>query len=222
LQLMAYGGKGALLTLALLPTFGSRWLIPRFGEFMALYPSLQLNTKTYIEPFAFESSDVDMAIHFGSDAWLGAVCHRLMGEVAIPVCAPSLLGGRQPLGDPRAVADLPLLQHTTRPLAWLEWCSQVGAPPTNALNGVQFDHFYMMIQAAIAGLGVALLPRFLVHDALVSARLVVAADHELKTSSAYWLVYPQSKAQLPSVGHFRDWLLNVVSAEEASNRDEEE
>jgi LysR family transcriptional regulator, glycine cleavage system transcriptional activator len=217
LQLMAYDGKGAQLTLALLPTFGSRWLVPRIGEFVALHPSLQLNIKTYIEPFEFETSDVDAAIHFGSDAWVGAVCHRLMGEVAVPVCAPSLLGGRQPLSDPRAVVNFPLLQHTTRPLAWLEWCSQVGAPATNALGGARFDHFYMMIQAAIAGLGVALLPRFLVHDELTSGRLVVAADHELKTASAYWLVYPEKKAQLPAVGQFRDWLLNIVEADKTGD-----
>jgi LysR family glycine cleavage system transcriptional activator len=219
LQLMAYGGKGTQLTLALLPTFGSRWLVPRIGEFVALHPSLQLNIKTYVEPFALEMSDVDVAIHFGSNAWLGAVCHRLMGEVVVPVCAPSLLGGRHPLGDPQAVANLPLLQHTTRPLAWLEWCKQVGSPATNALSGARFDHFYMMTQAAIAGLGVALLPRFLVRDELASDRLVVAARHELRTSSAYWLVYKESKAHLPAVGQFRDWLLNVISEENASNCD---
>jgi len=213
LQLMAYDGKGAQLTLALLPTFGSRWLVPRIADFVALYPTLQLNIKTYIEPFEFDTSDVDAAIHFGSDAWVGAVCHRLMGEVSVPVCSPSLLGGRRPLNDPRAVVNFPLLQHTTRPLAWLEWCSQAGAPTTNVLGGARFDHFYMMIQAAIAGLGVALLPRFLVNDELVSGRLVVAAEHELKTSSAYWLVYPEKKAQLPAVGQFRDWLLTLVSAE---------
>jgi len=216
LQLMAYDGKEAQLTLAVLPTFGSRWLVPRIGEFVRMHPSMQLTVKTYIEPFAFETSDADVAIHFGSDAWLGAVCHRLMGEVAVPVCAPSLLGGREPRSDPRAVANFPLLQHTTRPLAWLEWCTQVGAPATKALSGARFDHFYMMIQAAIAGLGVALLPRFLVHDELVSGRLVVAANHELKTSSAYWLVYPEKKSQLPAVAQFRDWLLGIVSAENAS------
>lgn len=217
LQLMAYDGKGALLTLALLPTFGSRWLVPRIGEFMASHPTLQLNIKTYIEPFAFETSDVDIAIHFGSDAWVGAVCHRLMGEVAVPVCAPSLLGGRKPLTDARNIANFPLLQHTTRPLAWLEWCSQVGAPAANALGGPRFDHFYMMIQAAIAGLGIALLPRFLVNDELASGRLVVAAQPELKTSSAYWLVYPEKKAQLPAVRQFRDWLLGIVSAEKTDD-----
>jgi DNA-binding transcriptional LysR family regulator len=217
LRLMAYNGKGAQLTLALLPTFGSRWLVPRIGDFVALHPSLQLNIKTYIEPFEFETSEVDVAIHFGSDAWVGAVCHRLMGEAAVPVCAPSLLGGKQPLSDPRAVVNLPLLQHTTRPLAWLEWCSQVEAPATNALGGVRFDHFYMMIQAAIAGLGVALLPRFLVNDELAGGRLVAAADHALETSSAYWLVYPEKKAQLPAVGQFRDWLLSIITTENSGD-----
>jgi DNA-binding transcriptional LysR family regulator len=136
-----------------------------------------------------------------------------MGEVAVAVCAPSLVGGARGLGDPRAIANLPLLQHTTRPIAWLDWFSQVGVNGANALMGARFDHFYMMIQAAIAGLGVALLPKFLVSDELTSGRLVVAADHELQTSSAYWLVYPESKAHLPAVSHFRDWLLTVVSTE---------
>lgn len=211
LQLMAYGGKGTQLTVALLPTFGSRWMVPRLGEFLALHPQLQLNIKTYINPFSFEASDVDVAIHFGADAWPGAVCHRLMGEVSVPVCSPSLIQGLPPLDDPRAVADLPLLQHTTRPLAWLEWFSQLGVSGTNALCGTRFDHFYMMIQAAIAGLGVALLPRFLVQEELTAGRLILAAAQELKSSSAYWLVYPETKAHLPAVGNFRDWLLTVVS-----------
>ena len=213
LTLMAYGGRGPVLSLALLPTFGSRWLVPRLAEFVEAQPTIQLNITTYIEPFEFQGADVDAAIHFGTNAWPGAVCHRLMGEVAVPVCAPSLIGGSQPLIDPSHVARYPLLQHATRPLAWHEWFTQLGAPSVLAMGGIRFDHFYMMIQAAIAGLGVALLPRFLVNEELASGRLIVVASHELESSAAYWLVYPESKAHLPAVTCFRDWALSLASAE---------
>jgi DNA-binding transcriptional LysR family regulator len=125
LELMAYG-SGGLLTVALLPTFGSRWLIPRLGDFTARHPDLQLNLVTQVRPFEFAGSDVDVAIHFGSDVWPGAVCHRLMGEEIIPVAAPSLLGNRPSVARPEDVARYTLLQHTTRPQAWQEWLHEVG------------------------------------------------------------------------------------------------
>jgi DNA-binding transcriptional LysR family regulator len=212
LKLMSFGGKANTLMLAVLPTFGSRWLVPRLGDFMSLHPSVQLNITTYLEPFDFEESDVDLALHFGTDAWPGVVCHRLMGEVAIPVCAPSLLGGRCPLEDPRDVRNYPLLQHVTRPTAWLDWFAQLGGSGTEALVGPRFDQFYMVIQAAISGLGVALLPRFLVRDELARGQLILAAHHQLETASAYWLVYPERKANLPAVTQFRDWLRATVAA----------
>jgi DNA-binding transcriptional LysR family regulator len=213
LQLMSFGGRADTLTLAVLPTFGSRWLVPRLCGFMSLHPSIQLNVRTYIEPFDFEASDVDLALHFGSDVWPAAVCHRLMGEVAVPVCAPSLIGQRCPLDDPCDVGRHMLLQHATRPSAWLDWFAQLGVTGPHALAGPRFDQFYMVIQAAISGLGMALLPSFLVGDELASGRLVVAARQDLQTSSAYWLVYPQQKAHLPPVTLFRDWLLEAAREE---------
>lgn len=212
LQLISHGGRADALTLAVLPTFGSRWMVPRLADFIGTHPSIQLNIKTYIEPFDFAGSDVDLALHFGADAWPGAVCHRLMGEVAVPVCAPSLLGGRLALDDPRDVGKHPLLQHATRPTAWIDWFGTLGVAGNEGLKGPRFDQFYMVIQAAVAGLGVALLPQFLVTDELETGRLVIAARHMLETELAYWLVYPKEKAHLPVVTLFRDWLLDLVSA----------
>jgi DNA-binding transcriptional LysR family regulator len=208
MQIMRDGAKGPALTIAVLPTFGSRWLVPRLSEFLRAQPSLQFTIKTYIEPFPFEKSDIDVAIHFGSSAWPAAVSHMLMDEVAVPVCSPSITREDD---EVRALSCLPLLQHTTRPVAWLELFAQLGLPTTNALYGPRFDHFYMMIQAAIAGMGVALLPRFLVQKELLNGELVEAAPVGLRTDSAYWLVYPESKAQLPMVIGFRDWLLKSIS-----------
>jgi len=207
MQLMGYGNKESSLTIAVLPTFGSRWLVPRLSEYLGSEPTLQLTIKTYIEQFSFEKSDADVAIHFGSNVWPAAVCHMLMDEVAVPVCSPSLVRN---VGNDQELASLPLLQHTTRPLAWFQLFSQLGLPSANALCGPRFDHFYMMIQAAVAGIGAALLPRFLVEKELINGDLVEAASVGLRTDSSYWLVYPESKAHLPVVVSFRDWLLKSL------------
>jgi len=212
LQLMAHGGAAQMLNIAVLPTFGSRWLVPRLGDFIAEHPEVHLNLQTYLAPFELEHSEIDVALHFGSQLWPGATCRRLMGEVSVPVCAPSLIGGTAMPANATALSRYPLLQLSTRPRAWMEWFSQVGAREENAFKGPRFDQFYMVIQAAVAGLGMALLPRFLIEDELATGRLVVAAEQALETSAAYWLAVPEKKAHLPQVGAFCDWLIALVGA----------
>jgi DNA-binding transcriptional LysR family regulator len=197
-----------MLTVALLPTFGSRWLVPRLSDFTARHPDIQLNLVAQVKAFEFAGSDIDVAIHFGSPEWPGAVCHRLMGEVVVPVAAPSLLAGRSKRIRPKDIRHYTLLQHVTRPQAWQEWLRASGVNNLDGRMGPRFEQFHMVIQAAIAGLGLALLPRFLIQEELASGRLVVAADHSVKSEHAYYLVHPEHKAGLQRVVVFRDWLLS--------------
>lgn len=213
LQLMAYGGGGGTLTIALLPTFGSRWLIPRLGDFTARYPDIQMNLVTQVRPFNFDGSNIDAAIHFGSDAWPGAVCHRLMGETIVPVAAPSLLAGRSELSSPEEVGRYTLLQHVTRPQAWQEWLCDCGVNSVDGRKGPRFEQFQMVIQAAIAGLGLAVLPLFLVREELASGQLVVAVNRPVESQQAYYLVHPESKADLRPIVVFRTWLLEQCAAQ---------
>ena len=207
LQVMAYNGKGGVLTLALLPTFGTRWLVPRLGDFIARHGDIQLNLVTQVKPFQFQGSGIDAAIHFGSGIWPGAVCHRLMGEVIVPVGAPALLGGRRALERPEDVQQYALLQLATRPQAWEDWLRALGVEPALPPHGPRFEEFQMVIQAAIAGLGLAVLPRFLVQEELASGRLVVACDRPVPSEQAYYLVHPERKSDLYKVVVFRDWLI---------------
>jgi DNA-binding transcriptional LysR family regulator len=213
LEIMAYGSRGGVLTLALLPTFGSRWLVPRLGDFTARHPEIQLSLVAEVKPFDFGSGDIDAAIHFGSETWPGAVSHRLMGEVVVAVGAPSLLSGQKRLSRPEDVSRYPLLQHTTRPLAWQEWLRAAGVEHLDGRAGPRFEQFHMVIQAAIAGLGLAVLPRFLIQEELASGRLVVVIDRPVTSEYAYYLVYPERKAELPRVAAFRDWLLGCCKTE---------
>lgn len=207
LQIMAYGCDGGMLTIASLPTFGSRWLVPRLSDFAVNHPEIQLNLVTQVKPFDFDGSDIDAAIHFGTADWPGAVCHRLMGEVVVPVGAPSLIASRSKPRRPRDLARYPLLQHVTRPEAWQDWLRASGIDDLDAHAGPRFEQFHMVIQAAIAGLGLALLPRFLIQEELASGRLVVAIDRPIRSDRAYYLVHPERKAALQRVVVFRDWLL---------------
>jgi len=207
LQVMAYNGRGGVLTVALLPTFGSRWLVPRLGDFIARHGDIQLNLVTQVKPFDFKGSGIDAAIHFGAGVWPDAVCHRLMGEVIVPVGAPALLAGRPALEHPGEVQAFPLLQLTTRPQAWTGWLRAAGVEAPEAPRGPRFEEFHMIIQAAIAGLGLAVLPRFLIQEELAAGRLQVAVDRPVVSDQAYYLVHPERKADLYKVCVFRDWLV---------------
>lgn len=212
LQLMAYGSGGGVLTVALLPTFGSRWLVPRLADFTARHPDIQLNLVSTVRIFDFADSGIDVAIHFGAEAWPGAVCHRLMGETVVPVGSPALLSGRAPLERPEDVARFTLLQHATRPEAWHEWLLACGVEGIDGRVGPRFEQIYMVIQAAIAGLGLAVLPQFLIQEELASGRLLVAVDRPVTSDRAYYLVHPERKADLHRVIAFRDWLLEQCAA----------
>jgi DNA-binding transcriptional LysR family regulator len=126
----------------------------------------------------------------------------------IPVCAPALLGGHGPLARPEDVLRFPLLQLTSRPQAWTDWLRAAGVAPRHSPHGPRFEEFHMVIQAAIAGLGLAVLPRFLIQEELGSGRLVVAHDHPVTSDQAYHLVHPDRKADLYKVSVFRDWLVS--------------
>jgi LysR family glycine cleavage system transcriptional activator len=211
LALMAHSGTSGVLNLAILPTFGSRWLVPRLGSFTLQYPEIQLNLLTRLKPFDFANEDIDVAIHFGDSSWPGVEYHWLMGEETVPVCAPSLLAGRS-LHGAEDLAGFTLLQQTTRPQAWANWFEAVGAQRLNSAQGPRFEQFYMVIQAALAGLGMAVLPLFLVQEELASGRLVVAIDQPVTSRNAYYLVHPSSKNDAYPVQVFRDWLLGEARA----------
>ncbi len=203
---MAFRGATGVLHLAILPTFGTRWLIPRLPRFTERHPGITINFTTRLVPFDFSREPIDAAIHFGDPVWPGAILHRLMGEEVVPVAAPALVA-RIGLASPADMLRAPLLQQSTRPRAWASWLEQQGLPPERALMGPRFEQFAMVSQAAVAGLGLAIVPRFLVEEELRAGSLVIPFDRPVTGSGGYYLVYPEARAEWPAVIAFRDWLL---------------
>ncbi len=201
------------LNLAILPTFGTRWLMPRIPGFVARHPEITINFATRIGVFEFDRDGIDMAIHIGpvgekGPDWPGAECTFLMEEMVAPVCSPGFLKHHSITGA-EDLLRLPLLHMASRPGAWSHWFESLGVTGISA-QGMRFEQFGSVAQACIAGLGVALMPLFLIDSELAAGQLVEAYPHQVRSPSAYYAVAPRSKADFRPVAVFRAWLLEEV------------
>ena len=195
---------GGTVNLAILPTFGMRWLVPRLPDFARLHPDITINMSTRLERVNFATEPFDAAISFGEEEWPGTARIRLRRESVVAVCAPELLDDVA-LQAPEDIRKLPLLHIATRPGAWAEWLAEHGVA-TEALAGTMFDQFSTITQAALHGLGVALLPDYLAEQDLATGRLVRVWGGPIEMRGAYYLVWPRSRAHAPALHRFRDWL----------------
>jgi LysR family transcriptional regulator, glycine cleavage system transcriptional activator len=200
---------GGTLTLAILPAFGTRWLAPRLGGFLKDHPGINVNLATRLKRFNFAAEGFDAAIHFGTADWREADHLKLFDERLTACISPALLRDR-PVGKPEDVLDLPLLQLETRTSAWAIWFEAQGIRPRR-VTGMLFDQFATMTQAAIAGLGVALLPDYLAADEIQAGRLVPLLRPSVAGTGTYWLAWPTSRANYPPLVSFRSWLEKVVA-----------
>ena len=134
---------------------------------------------------------------------------RLRSEQVIPVCSPRLKEELAP-ARPEDLRAAPLLHLATRPDAWESWfaANDVAA---EGVHGMLLDQFAMVAQAAIAGLGLALLPDFLIEEELARGTLVAALDRPLRSEGAYWLVWPVDRADHPPLAAFRGWLVGEAA-----------
>jgi len=208
-RILTHGRKGGTLVLACLPTFGSRWLVPRLNRFLESNPGIDINLVSKISRFSFEGEGPHAAIYFGEGAWPGAEMDYLMSERVVPVAAPSLIGGIEATG-PEAILRLPLIQHTTRPTLWRDWLDFAGLASANGMVGPKFEYYALVIEAAVAGIGVALLPEFLVRRELQSGLLVHVVDLPMPCREAYYYVYPKKFSENPNVACFGAWLKREI------------
>lgn len=205
-NLIANQGKGGILSLATPPAFGTKWLMPRLHRFTSAHPEIVINLATRARPFDMAAESIDVAIHYGNNDWPGVLSDRLLGGDMVVVCAPTYLKGRDLLKGPQDIPNHTLLQWSVRPNMWGEWMNAKGVEGSNAWTGPRFEHLYMVMQAAIGHLGVALLPRILVEDDIQAGRLIVPFDDPYVSADAYCLVYRPDKRGDQKIQLFRRWL----------------
>lgn len=227
LDAMAHQGHGGALSLAAVPTFATRWLIPRLPQFAALHPDTVVHIETRTRPFLFADTAFDAALYSGTPEqvahWPGTEAHLLIREDVLPVCSPRLLEAAVARGRgrayqgvaPQVLSELPLLQQSTRPYGWRQWFEAAGVQAPRALEGPRYELFSMLAVAAAHGLGVALMPPMLIEAEIARGELVVACPQALRGERAYYLVTPAQGAG-PALAAFLPWLQAQVGKEPAT------
>jgi LysR family transcriptional regulator, glycine cleavage system transcriptional activator len=196
-----------VLRVAVLPTLATRWMLPRIPLFLAKQPGIALDFTTRLTQFDFRDEPFDCAIQYGEAVWPAAQTTVLFREDMVPVASP---GYREQVGL-RCDEDLQratLIQHRLRPHLWKNWFSRFGIHHRAPTKGCNFDQFSMVIEAAAVGLGLGLIPQFMIEDELRSGRLVVVASHRLRTEHSYYVAVPQSRLQDTLTMGFVGWLVN--------------
>jgi DNA-binding transcriptional LysR family regulator len=209
---MAYQNGQKFLELAVIPTFTSKWLIPKIAEFSALYPDITINLSERALPFLFGDSIFAAAIHYRHPAWAGCTQEALFDEELVPVCSPKLLADRK-VNSVADLANFPMLHKNTREDAWTRWFAAAGHEELAPMAGPRYDLFSMIIQGACFGIGVALVPRLYVQDELKNGSLVIPIDFSIRGLKQYCVVYPDHKEVSPAARLFFDWLIHAASEE---------
>lgn len=211
------GQQGAMtIELAVVPTFGTQWLLPRLKDFQQLHPQVTVNLTNRTRPFLFADTDFDAAVYFGDGVWSGTSAHALMYEKPVPVCSPALLDGTTQL-SPLALAELPLLQQTTRPYNWRQWFAAQGMNIARDMSGPRYELFSMLAQAAMHEMGIALIPPFLIERELSEGRLVIACQQSYRSDKAYHLMIPERRVESAALLAFRDWLIREAETYASAN-----
>lgn len=208
------GRESGPLVLSCSPAFAARWLIPRMGRFQERHPEIDLRLSATTRLVNFDTEDVDIAIRYGPGRYPGLHVERMKAEEVVPVAHP-LLAAR--LKDPADLLGVTLLHNsamdwdTTFP-TWAAWLAEAGVAVAAVPNPRRFDDFNLVVQATLAGLGVALVWRTLVADDLAAGRLAALFPAQPLTN-AYHLVCPPKYLDSPKVAAFREWVLEEASSQ---------
>lgn len=219
LDMMSHKGLGGTLKLGVVPTFATRWLLPRLHHFNQLHPEITVHLETSTKPFLFNDHIFDAAIYAGTqqqiEHWPGTQIHFLMPEDVVPVCSPLLIQQHFPEAEridrfcydltPEQIKQLPLLQQTTRYGIWQEWFQMHQVHHPKPHEGQRHELFSMLAVAAHHAMGVALIPEMLIENELNGGELVIASNRKLTGVRAYYLVYSSQESTL-LIQKFVDWI----------------
>jgi LysR family glycine cleavage system transcriptional activator len=208
LQAMAHRVSGGALRLAILPTFGSKWLLPRLHDFYARHPGVTVHVHTRIGEIDFDTEELDAAVTVGTGNWPTLIAHSLQNEFLVGIASPDAKHGRKPLA-PHWIPSQTLLSVASNQNAWADWFSHYGLDHRLMKVGPTFELTSHLVQAVRAGMGVGLVPATLVEEEINRSELV-EIGLPIESQRSYFLVYPARNESLPSLVAFRSWLADFA------------
>lgn len=204
-------GRETELEIAVGVTFAAQWLIPRLDDFYANTRDVRLHIIGRDQPVFFDDSAFDATIYFSTRLWPGMPGTALItDDTLVLVAAPRLLDGQLSLSLDQ-LAALSWICVRDLPRAWDDWLASQDAAQLKPQRSAQrYDMFIMAINAAVAGLGVALLPRVLIERELASGTLVQAHPHALANPQTIYFSYPAQRRDWAPLQQFDGWLRRAV------------
>lgn len=200
------------VSVSVTPSFAAKWLMPRLDDFHAAHPEIEVWISADMEPVDLSESEIDLAVRYGPGGYASVVEELLMSESVLPVCAPALMKGERPIRGPEDLTSHPLL-HDASPDAdvdrpdWAMWLKARGVRHPDPRRGSRFNQSSLLIEAALAGRGVALAKRTLAQADLMAGRLVAPfPDGSETVGYAYHLIRRRDRAPSRSAQAFADWL----------------
>ena len=191
------------LTVSVLPSFASRWLMPRLIHFMEAHPEIQVNVSATSALANFGADGVDVGIRFGVGPWPPLVCESILEDECFPVASPKFNRARLPRRA-RELLGMRIIREDRD--YWKEWFAAAGVEIDGPLGGPSFNDATFSLQSALRGEGVALTRRSLVGDDIEKGRLVQLFALTVKPKESYWLVCPKELAASPKVAAFSAWM----------------
>lgn len=201
--------KGSIqrLRIAAEPAFTSRWLIPRLKGFRQRFPHIEITILTHNEPLEHVDG-FDVAFVYGAINRGGFTTEKVLDEELIAVCAPELLTGSGQFAGYQGITEYPVLHHCASASSTALWFAAAGLD-SRAHPGQYFDHFALLVDAAIQGMGVTVVPSFFVKDELKSGTLMEACQQRLSTGESYFLAVANDKLGSKNIVSFQQWIHNA-------------
>ena len=200
-----------VLTVGVVGTFATGWLLPRLAAFEATHPDIELRVQTHNNRIDLAGEGLDFAIRFGDGDWQGQDCTAIVDAPFAPACAPALA---RRLRQARDLANISLLR-SYRSDEWPRWLQAAGVNGVEA-RGPMFDSSLTLASAAVAGVGVALLPLRMFEQELAEGRLVQPFAQTLDLGR-YWLTRLRSRQEREAMKRFRLWLVGQEGVGVASD-----
>lgn len=213
LRLLHSGRIGGVFKLRCIPSFLSKWLMPRLPQLERAFPDIQLRIIAEDSSGSLRDDDFDLAIDLNDGSYPGLMTTSLLEEELFPVCSPALQAGKPPLDTPSQLVHYPLLHDIT---AWrgsyeyAEWefyLNAIGASGIDVRRGHTFNRNHLTIEAAIMGMGVAIARKTLITNELEEGSLIIPFGHPIAARKKYVLVYREGALQTPARRAVHDWLV---------------
>lgn len=211
-RLMAQRGRRRL-TVSAAPSYVMGWLMPRLPRFQIAHPDIELRLDMSVHYVDLRASDVDLALRYSAaGSFPGLIAHHLFDEEMVAVCRADVAAG---LPEPQDLRRGRLIEVSYRPGQWRLWFAAAGVAGPAPEPALSVDYDTVAVEAALDGLGVALVPDALVRRHRADGRLVVPFPQRIGgVHGGCHLVYPEERRADPAIAAFRAWIVAELAREE--------